>query len=150
CHVVILGMERLDADACRKLQEKLSMPVSNFLSSDHNCREITAVLRQLSMLVTSRYHAEVLSMDAQVPGIAVSMDERLDNLMQEVNLCEHQLLHADDRELALELMRAMDYVYSHLQQIKEKTGCQLVRYQNTLDEMGDFLISWLLSHGSLS
>ncbi len=150
CHVVILGMEHLDADACRKLQEKLSMPVSTFLSSDHDCREITAVLRQLSMLVTSRYHAEVLSMDAQVPAIAISMDERLDNLMQEMNLCEHQLLHADDRELTLDLMRAMDYVYSHLQQIKDKTGCQLVRYQGALDEMGDFLISWLLPHGSLA
>lgn len=76
------------------------------------------------------------------------MDERLDNIMQEMNLDQHQLLHADDTELASALQNALEYTLSHQEQIKDKIGRQLVSYQNTLDEMGDFLISWLLSHES--
>ncbi|MCD8341450.1 MAG: polysaccharide pyruvyl transferase family protein [Clostridiales bacterium] len=148
CHVVILGMERLDADACGKLNAKLTKPAPVFLSSDHDGYEMAAVLRQLSILITSRYHAQVLSMDARVPSVAVSMDERLDNILQEMGLCQHQLLHADDTELASALQSALEYILSHQEQIKNKIGRQLVCYQNTLDEMGDFLISWLLSHES--
>ncbi|MCD8381308.1 MAG: polysaccharide pyruvyl transferase family protein [Clostridiales bacterium] len=145
CHVVILGMEQLDADACGKLNAKLTKPAPVFLSSDHNGYEMAAVLRQMSLLITSRYHAQVLSMDARVPSVAISMDERLDNIMQEMGFCRHQLLHADDTELASELISALEYTLSHQKQIRDKIGEQLVCYQNTLDEMGDFLTSWLLS-----
>ncbi|MCD7826842.1 MAG: polysaccharide pyruvyl transferase family protein [Clostridiaceae bacterium] len=148
CHVVILGMERLDADACSKLSGKLANPASVFLSSDHDGYEMAAILRQMSTLITSRYHAQVLSMDARVPSVAISMDERLDNIMQELDLSQYQLLHADDTELASELKIALDYILFHQEQIKDKIGCQLASYQNTLNEMGDFLISWLHSHGS--
>ncbi len=150
CHVVIFGMERLDADACNKLNARLTKPASVYLSSDHDGYEIAAVLRQLSLLITSRYHAQVLSMDAKVPSVAISMDERLDNIMQEMDLSQHQLLHADDTELASELTDALEYTLAHQAQIKDKIGCQLISYQNTLDEMGDFLTSWLLSHESLT
>ncbi len=146
CYVVILGMERLDADACSKLNARLTKPASVFLSADHDGYEMAAILRQLSFLVTSRYHAQVLSMDARVPSVAISMDERLDNIMQEMDLGRHQLLHADDTELAAELKSALEYALLHQEQIKDKIGHQLVSYQNTLDEMEDFLISWLRSH----
>ena len=45
---------------------------------------MTGVLRELSALVTSRYHAAVLSMERGCPVAAVSMDERLDTLMKEL------------------------------------------------------------------
>ncbi|MCD7724715.1 MAG: polysaccharide pyruvyl transferase family protein [Clostridiales bacterium] len=149
CHVVILGMERLDADACNKLNAKLARPAAVFLSSDHDGYEMAAVLRKMSLLITSRYHAQVLSMDARVPSVAISMDERLDNIMEEMKLCEHQLLHADDKELASELKSALEYTLFHQEQIKAKIGHQLVCYQNTLEDMRDFLISWLFDHESL-
>ncbi len=146
CHVVILGMEELDTDACHRLKAKLTVPASTFLSSDHNGYEMAAVLRQLSLLVTSRYHAEVLSMQEAVPCIAVSMDERLDNLMQEMNMVRFQLLHVDDPALSAELSCALEYVWSNRTQIKKETGQQYARYQHTLDQMGDFLVEWLLSY----
>ncbi len=144
-YVVIFGMERLDADACNKLRSKLAMPTSVFLSSDYDGYKMAALLRQLSMLVTSRYHAEVLSMGAKVPCIAISMDERLDNIMQDINMCQDQLLHADDTNLSAELMCALEFVQAHRQHTKDKIDHQLVRYQNTLDGMGDFLVKWLLA-----
>ncbi len=145
CHVVILGMEQLDTDACHRLKAKLKVPASTFLSADHNGYEMAAVLRQLTLLVTSRYHAEVLSMQAAVPSIAVSMDERLDNLMQEMGLDRDQLLAADDPDLKAKLSRALRGTWSRQAQIKEQLVPQLTRYQNTLDEMGDFLAKWLRS-----
>ncbi len=146
CHVVLLGMERLDADACSRLKAKLKVPVSSFLSSDYDGYRMAAVLRQLSLLITSRYHAEVLSMDAEVPCIAVSMDERLDNLMQEMDLCQVQLLHADDTELSSELASALEFIPPHREMIKNKIGQMLGKAQDRFDEMGDFLIQWLSSH----
>ncbi len=145
CHVVIFGMERLDADACSRLKSKLRLPVSTFLSSEHDGYEMAAALRQLSWLITSRYHAELLSMEAKVPCIAVSMDERLDNLMQEMDMCRDQLLHADDANLSSELTAALEFVQTHQEQIKDKITPQLARCQKTFDEMGDFLIRRLLA-----
>ncbi len=142
-HVVILGMEELDTDACQRLRAKLREPASVFLSADHNGYEMTALLRQLSLLVTSRYHAEVLSMDAEVPCIAVSMDERLDNLMRDMDMGRYQLLRADDPDLSSTLTLALEYVQSHEEQIQEKIGPYLVHYQHTLDKMGGFLAKWL-------
>ncbi|MCC8046854.1 MAG: hypothetical protein LIP12_15460 [Clostridiales bacterium] len=148
CHVVILGMERLDADACNKLNARLTKPASVFMSSEHDGYEMAAVLRQLSILITSRYHAQVLSMEAGVASVAISMDERLDNIMQEMGLSQYQLLHADDTELTSALQSALEYILSYQEQIKDKIGSQLVSYQKTLEEMGDFLTSSLLSYES--
>ncbi len=145
CHVVILGMEQLDTDACHRLKAKLNVPASTFLSADHNGYEMAAVLRQLSLLVTSRYHAEVLSMEDAVPTVAVSMDERLDNLMQEMGLDGHLLFRADDPDLASKLSDALSYTWSHQAQLRAQLGAWLKQDQDTLDEMGNFLAKWLRS-----
>ncbi len=145
CHIILFGMERLDQDACSKLQAKLEAPASVFLSSDYNGYEMAALLRQLSLLITSRYHAGVVSMEERVPFVAISMDERLDNLMQEMDMCRNQLLHAEDPDLSSKLKNALAFIRAHQKELKDELGPQLVRYQRTLDEMGDFLIKWLLS-----
>ncbi len=145
CHVVILGMEQLDEDACGRLKDKLTAPSSVFLSSDYDGFDMAAVLRQLSVLITSRYHAEVLSMEAGVPCIAVSMDERLDNIMNEMDMDRRLLLHADDIALASEIMSALEFVQSNREDIQNKISINLVHYQSKLDEMGDFLVRRLRS-----
>ncbi len=147
CHIVLFGMEGLDADACRRLAAKLKEPVSVFLSADHDGHEMAALLRKLSLLITSRYHAAVLSMEAKVPCVAVSMDERLDNLMREMGMDREQLLQAEDPALSGRLPRTLEYAASHPKQIRERLGQELVQNQRTLDEMGDFLIRWLTSLG---
>ena len=61
---VIIGMERLDEKACRALREKLSGPSALFLSGTCSADILTGILHRLSSLVTSRYHAAVLSLEA--------------------------------------------------------------------------------------
>ncbi len=145
CQVVILGMERLDADACRQLGARLDKPSFTILSANHDGHRMAAILRQLSLLITSRYHAQVLSMAKSVPSVAISMDERLDNLMQEMGLDAHQLLSADDPELSSKLASALTYVTDHQAAIKESMDAQRRKDQQQLDRMGDFLSNWLES-----
>ncbi len=145
CPVVLLGMEQLDTDAVKKLRKRLTVPSSIFLSENHDGYQMAALLKKLSFLITSRYHAEVLSMEAEVPCVAISMDERLDGIMQEMHMDQYQLLHADDSNLYAELMLSLEYVQSHRTKIKEELGRQALDHRATLDQMGDFLIQWLLS-----
>lgn len=93
---VLFGMERLDAKACHALMEQLPCPGAMFLSGDCPADMMTGVLRRLSLLVTSRYHAAVLSMEKGCPIVAVSMDERLDGIMRELSLDQKYLLHVTD------------------------------------------------------
>jgi polysaccharide pyruvyl transferase WcaK-like protein len=85
--VGVVGMERLDAEACARLSELLADQLPSqgappcFVSDAHDMYELVSLLRQSRYLVTSRYHAMVCSMPAGVPSLGVSMDERIQNLM---------------------------------------------------------------------
>jgi polysaccharide pyruvyl transferase WcaK-like protein len=56
---------------------------------------MTALLRSLSALVTSRYHAAILSLQAHVPQVAVGHDLRLKSLYGELGLQEDYFLNPD-------------------------------------------------------
>jgi hypothetical protein len=57
-----------------------------FSSRVYNASQMTMLLRALDLLVTSRYHAAVLSLAAAVPQVAVGHDLRLATLYQELGL----------------------------------------------------------------
>jgi polysaccharide pyruvyl transferase WcaK-like protein len=59
-----------------------------FSSREHDASRMTTLLRSLDLLVTSRYHAAVLSMAAAVPQLAVGHDLRLVSLYQELGLAD--------------------------------------------------------------
>ena len=63
CYPVLIGMERLDEKACRDLRKRLTCDSAVFLSGENSAGVMTGVLRELSALVISRYHAAVLSME---------------------------------------------------------------------------------------
>ena len=66
------------------------------LSGNCSADLMSGVLQRLSYLVTSRYHASVLSMRKGCPIVAVSMDERLDGIMKELSLDADYLYSIDD------------------------------------------------------
>jgi polysaccharide pyruvyl transferase WcaK-like protein len=80
-NVLLVGMERLDRRATRDLAALLSFPAPCLVSGDAPLRTIVAVLREADLLVTSRYHAIVLTMPAGVPAVGVSMDSRIADLL---------------------------------------------------------------------
>ena len=140
---VLIGMERLDEKPCRDLREKLGVPCAMFLSGDREAAVMTGVLRRLSALVTSRYHAAVLSMEAACPVVAVSMDERLDNIMQELSFDRTELLHVWDEDLGARLTRALEDACAHADEIHRHIRHQTEIYREKLDRMGVYLKGFL-------
>ena len=134
---VLVAMERLDADACRRVAERLGgAPV--FLSDDHDMGDLVAVLRACGMIVSSRYHAVVTSMPALVPSAGITMDERLRNLLQDrghQDLC----LEADDVGLESHLRDTLDVLDRDGDAIRPGIGRAVTRNLRRMARMGFFL-----------
>ena len=103
---ILVGMEQLDRRACEALRDILGEEVPIFVSDEHDMYQMVSVVRQASAMVSSRYHAIVTSMPAQVPSGGVTMDERIRNLMADRGQPE-LALEVDDPALG-------DHVYEML------------------------------------
>ncbi len=91
--VALICMEELDEPLAVSIKNKMKNPemVKIFSSRKYNASAMTSVLRSLELLVTSRYHAGVLLLEAQVPQIAIGHDTRLRGFYKELGL-ENYLL----------------------------------------------------------
>lgn len=88
--VALIGMEGLDEAIVHRVHALMAQPdrARVFSSNEYNASQMVSVLRSLQLLVTSRYHACVLSLAAQIPQIAVGHDLRLKTIYQEMGLFE--------------------------------------------------------------
>jgi polysaccharide pyruvyl transferase WcaK-like protein len=84
-------MEQLDERLAHAVQDRMrhSTRARVFSSRDLNASQMTSLLRGLDVLMTSRYHASVLSLAAAVPQMAVGHDLRLKTLYHELGLDEY-------------------------------------------------------------
>jgi polysaccharide pyruvyl transferase WcaK-like protein len=136
CKVAIFGMEALDRFPCSELAELLEPQHHVFSSRDYDAYQMTALLRSLSMLVTSRYHAQVLAMPAGVPSIAISMDERLRNLMEELGTADSAYLRTDEPELGSRLAGMMEDVWARRASLREDILRLIPQYLDRMAGMG--------------
>ena len=83
---VLIAMEALDHGSCEDVSGMMKLKPIIFSCRDHVGVEIASVLRNLNLLLTTRYHAMVLSMPGLVPFIGLSRDERIRGVMQETKL----------------------------------------------------------------
>jgi polysaccharide pyruvyl transferase WcaK-like protein len=95
--VALICMEQLDEPIARRLHGLMTHPndARVFSAREHDASRMTALLRSLDLLITSRYHAAVLSLAAAVPQIAVGHDTRLDTLYRDLGLHEEWFLRPD-------------------------------------------------------
>jgi len=86
--VALICMEELDEPLALRIKNKMKNPdmAKIFSSRKYNASTMTSILRSLELLVTSRYHAGVLSLEAQVPQIAIGHDTRLRGFYKELGL----------------------------------------------------------------
>ncbi|MBI5527498.1 MAG: hypothetical protein HY897_14280 [Deltaproteobacteria bacterium] len=133
---IVIGMERLDHGPCLELQKRLKHPAPVFCSEDYNGYELTAVLWQLAMLVTSRYHARVLSMPGGVASGAISMDERLENLLMESGHLDDFYLKAGDPELGAKLPPLMEKLWAEREAVKDQILRKIPGYLHKMALMG--------------
>lgn len=140
---VVLGMEIMDAGPCRELQKRIGCPGAVFLSEEYSADIMTGILHKLSILVTSRYHAAVLSMKEGCPIVAVSMDERLDSLMKEVELDDAYLHHVADEDLGQKILGSLGEGYDCRSELKEHLQQQYTAYREKQKDMGIFLQQYI-------
>lgn len=134
---ILVAMERLDTDACRRLAPRIgNAPV--FTSEEHDMHGLVSILRQCRLLVSSRFHAIVTSMPALVPSAGVTMDERIRNLMVDrghEDLC----LNVDAPELSRDLSDVMRQLWHDSDAISTGIGRSVVRNLRAMARMGLFL-----------
>lgn len=92
--VALIAMEQVDEPLARRVHALMRRPAEArvFSSREHGASRLTALLRGLDLLVTSRFHAAVLSLAAGVPMVAVGHDTRLDTLFSDLGLREEWFL----------------------------------------------------------
>jgi len=88
--VALLCMEQLDEPLARRVHGLMSYKdrARVFSSREHTASRMTAVLRDLELLVTSRYHAAVLSLASPVPMVALGHDLRLRTLFGDLGIAD--------------------------------------------------------------
>ncbi|MBI4458771.1 MAG: polysaccharide pyruvyl transferase family protein [Acidobacteria bacterium] len=134
---VLVAMERLDADACRRIAHRLE-GVPLFVSDYLDMYQLVSILRCCDWMVSSRYHGIVTSMPALVPSAGVTMDERIRNLMRERGH-PHLLLNVDDPELEGKLLEVLRTLRRDAEGIREGIGRTVVRNLHTMARMGVYL-----------
>lgn len=84
----LICMEQLDEQFALKIRSLMvhSDKVRILSAREYNASQMTDLLRGLELLITSRYHAGVLSSAAAVPQIAVSHDQRLKDLYRDFEI----------------------------------------------------------------
>ena len=133
---VLIGMDRLDREACQDLRKRMKHQGPIYCSTEYNGYDLVAILRRLSMLLTSRYHARVLSMPGGVPSIAISRDERLENLLQETGEVNRFYLPAGDPQLSQKLPGMMERLWIERENVGEKLLGIMPEYLYRMAGMG--------------
>lgn len=108
--VALIAMEELDEALCRKILGEMRRRdrARVFSSREHDASRITWLLRSLRLLATSRYHAAILSLAAQVPQVAVGHDLRLSSLYDELGLRAEFFLRPTSTRVLRELEQRID------------------------------------------
>jgi polysaccharide pyruvyl transferase WcaK-like protein len=91
--IALICMEELDEPLAKCIKEKMKHPemAKIYSSRKYNASQMTNLLRSLELLVTSRYHAGVLSLEAKIPQIAIGHDTRLKGFYRELGLDSYLL-----------------------------------------------------------
>ncbi len=141
--VVILGMEQLDRRVCEQMEKHIEVSHAIFTSRTTNVFQMTGLLRQLSILLTSRYHASVLSMERACPIVAVSIDARLNGVMREIEQDERYLHLATDDNLENSIIKSLQMAEQNKDDIINTIQHHLTKYKFKTMAMSQFFKSWL-------
>jgi polysaccharide pyruvyl transferase WcaK-like protein len=138
--IALLSMEGLDDAFVRKVQSLMRHADKTriFTSMEHNASQMTSILRSLDLLITSRYHAGVLSLAGSVPQTAVGHDFRIKDFYSDLGIEELFVDHEDpDRYKRLSdnvatLFAKYDTIKSKLRQGYQKYLAQEKRNKQLL------------------
>lgn len=110
--LLLICMEEVDESLAYSIQDKMqySSKAHVISSSEFNASQMTYILRSLDLLVTSRYHAGVLSLEALVPQVAVGHDTRLKGFYEDLGLNKDYLIDSNSLHLWSTLQGKIKYL----------------------------------------
>ncbi len=129
-HIALLSMEGLDTIFTKKIQRRMKHAnrTKVFSSIQYNASEMRRILRSLDILITSRYHAGVISLPSQVPQTAIGHDLRIQDFYTDLEIPELFVDHeAPNRYKALS--DNVEKLFNEYTQIQSKLQKGYQRYQ---------------------
>jgi len=145
--IALLSMEGLDADFGKKIQGlmKHADRTKVFTSTEYNASQMTSVLRNLDLLVTSRYHAGVLSLPEQVPQTAIGHDLRIRDLYSDLGTPELFVDHDDPDRYKL-LSDNVEALFNETDSMKLKLKRGYEEYKEREQRNPELLRAFLEEH----
>ena len=147
--VALIGMEQLDEPLALRVRARMAHAESArvFSSREYNASQMTTLLRGLDVLLTSRYHAAVLSLAAQVPQIAVGHDLRLKTLYEELGLAEGFFVDPRDADLCGTVLERVEHVLEDPRPVKEALSRGYDDHLQRARHNRDLLRAFVSEHG---
>lgn len=133
--VLIVGMDKVDRIACNDLAGRFKQAPPVVVSGDAPPAAMVGLLRAADLLLSSRFHAIVTSMEAGVPAVGVSMDERIANLLGKDEI-GRRLLKVDAADLPERLVAALRHAEAERSHIHAQTRAAVVTQLRSMAEMG--------------
>jgi polysaccharide pyruvyl transferase WcaK-like protein len=128
--IALLSMEGLDTSFTTKIQQHMKHAdrTKVFSSIQYNASQMASVLRSLDMLITSRYHAGVLSLPHQVPQTAIGHDLRIRDLYTDLEVPEFFVDHEDPDRYKI-LSDNVETIFNQYSAVKAKLKKGYLRYE---------------------
>jgi polysaccharide pyruvyl transferase WcaK-like protein len=146
--VALIAMEELDDVLSNEILHEMRNPDSARVFSARECdaSQLTVLLRSLGLLITSRYHAAVLSLAGRVPQIAVGHDLRLSSLYDELRLDDF-LLRPTSPEVFSDLDRSIDLLLTHPHHQDDRLARGYREHLDRARRNPELLRAFLSAHG---
>ncbi len=128
--VALLGMEELDLTFIKRIQALMRHPERTraFTSMEYNASQMTSILLGVELLITSRFHAGVLSLLSQVPQTAIGHDLRIRDLYTDLDIPEFFVDHELPDKYRV-LTDNIEKLISHQDAVKDKLRRGYERYR---------------------
>jgi polysaccharide pyruvyl transferase WcaK-like protein len=127
-NIAIICMEELDEPLAIKIVQKMKHPQKTriFSSKEFNASQMTEIIRGLDLLVTSRYHAGILSLKANIPQIALGHDPRLKGLYKDLKMDKKYLIdYKSGKNFGMKIWKDLSILIDELIETPDKITSRL-------------------------
>ena len=142
---ILFGSEQLDRYACEALNAKLGGECPVIVSDEHDMYAMVSAMRQSTYMVSSRYHACVMTMAGGVLSAGITMDERIRNLMVDRGTPE-LALEVDSPNLTEELYGVLTQLVRERETIHQGIDDCVYRNLEKMGGMGQVLVDHVRKH----
>jgi polysaccharide pyruvyl transferase WcaK-like protein len=128
--IALLSMEGLDTAFATRVQMHMKHADRTrvFSSMQYNASQMASILRSLDLLITSRYHAGVLSLPHQVPQTAIGHDLRIQDLYKDLGVPELFVDH-EDPDRYKKLSDNVELLFDHYSELRKQLKKGYIHYE---------------------